>query len=284
MERRTLLANIPLFESIDEADLEALTKRLEPRSFKQGANVFREGESGATMFIIEEGAIDVHVGEGKANVVLRSLFAGQYFGELSLFDGAPRSATATVMKDCVLLALDRDDFVEFVNKHPHAAVRIMAEMAERMRATNTLMSRQVSRNISVEADDSLTFGQRVADRVASFGGSWTFIGTFALIMAVWMCFNSIRGDKAFDAYPFILLNLVLSSLAALQAPVIMMSQNRQASKDKLLAQNDYEVNLKSEMGIEVLIKGQAELLAKVALLERRLEAPQRAANQPFVTG
>jgi uncharacterized membrane protein len=142
-------------------------------------------------------------------------------------------------------------------------------MSERLRQTNELMSRQVSRNVLEEEAEALTFGQRIADRVAAFGGSWPFIGVFGAIMVVWMGLNIARLSN-FDPYPFILLNLGLSTVAALQAPIIMMSQNRQSMKDKLLAENDYQVNLKAEMEISALLRGQAELIARVALVERIL--------------
>ena len=211
--------------------------------------------------------MEISYGEGRGRVVLSTLYNGQYFGELSLFDGAPRSATATAMKRSRLVRLDRDDLVDFVNKNPAAALRIIAEMSERLRQTNELMSRQVLRNVLEEEEEHLTMGRRVADHMAAFGGSWPFIFIFAVIMVVWMAINVIAFVH-FDPYPFILLNLVLSTLAAIQAPVIMMSQNRQASKDKLLAANDYQVNLKAEMEISTLMRGQAEMLARLAFLER----------------
>jgi CRP/FNR family transcriptional regulator, cyclic AMP receptor protein len=263
-----LLKNLPLFGSLMHDDLEALSKRLEHCTFDAGAVIFRQGDEGGRLYIIEDGEVEISYGEDKGTVTLATLFAGQYFGELSLLDGEPRSATATAVKACKLVALDREDFVEFLTKDPDAALLILAETADRMRQTNALFSRQVSRNVLEEAEERVTFGQYIADRVASFGGSWTFIGLFSLVMAIWMTANELHG-VTFDPFPFILLNLVLSTLAALQAPVIMMSQNRQASKDKLLAQNDYQVNLKSEIGIESLLKGQAELRARLALLERR---------------
>ncbi|HEV2721735.1 MAG TPA: DUF1003 domain-containing protein, partial [Thermoanaerobaculia bacterium] len=194
-------------------------------------------------------------------------FAGEYFGELSLFDRAPRSATATATRASRLIRLDRDDLVDFVNNSPAAALRIIGEMSERLRRTNELMSRQVSRNVLEEAEERLTFGQRIADKVASFGGSWPFILIFMVIMIVWIGMNVVALAR-FDPYPFILLNLVLSTVAAIQAPIIMMSQNRQASKDKLLAENDYQVNMKAEMEIEAMLRNQAELIARVALIER----------------
>jgi uncharacterized membrane protein len=268
MEHATLLASIPLFESMSRADVDALASQLEQRTCKKDEVVFRQGDAGDRLFIIHDGAVVISRGEGRARVDLTTLSNGQYFGELSLFDGGPRSATATARRDTTLLVLERREFQEFLEKTPKAAPAIMAEMASRMRQTNELMARQVSPNVLEEADEKLSFGERIADQVAAFGGSWPFIGFFSLVMAVWMTWNVMRHDGGFDPYPFILLNLVLSTLAALQAPVIMMSQNRQAAKDKLLAENDYLVNLKSEMGIHQLLEGQSELLARVALLER----------------
>jgi CRP/FNR family transcriptional regulator, cyclic AMP receptor protein len=270
LSHEDLLANIALFESLTDDDLAALSKRLESASYAAGEVIFRQGDEGSSLFVIEDGAVEISHGEGKTKVCLATLFTGQYFGELSLFDGAPRSATATALKDSRLIRLDRDDMVDFVNKNPQAALRIIAEMSERLRQTNELMSRQVSRNVLEEAEEQLTFGQRVADRVAAFGGSWPFIIIFGAIMLLWMGANVVLLTRPFDPYPFILLNLALSTVAAIQAPIIMMSQNRQASKDKLLAENDYQVNLKAEMEIEALLRGQAELLARLALVERQV--------------
>jgi len=269
MTRQELLANIPLFESLTPEDLDALAKRMEDADYNEGDVVFKQGDKGESLFLIDDGAVEISYGEGRGRVVLSTLFPGQYFGELSLFDGAPRSATAMATKRSRLMRLDRDDIVDFVNKNPSAALRIIAEMSERLRQTNELMSRQVSRNVLEEEEESLTFGARIADRVAAFGGSWPFIFIASAIMIGWMAVNVVLAAK-FDPYPFILLNLVLSSIAALQAPIIMMSQNRQSTKDKLLAQNDYQVNLKAELEISALLRGQAEMLARLQMLERTL--------------
>ena len=288
MTRQELLASIPLFESLTAEDLDALARRLEDSEFASGDVIFSQGDEGSSLFLIEDGAVEISYGEGKGKVTLASLYNGQYFGELSLFDGSPRSATAVALKKSRLIRLDRDDIVDFVNKNPAAALRIIAEMSERLRQTNELMSRQVSRNVLEEEEEQLTLGQRVADKVAAFGGSWPFIFLFSVIMTVWMVIN-IAKFTDFDPYPFILLNLCLSTVAALQAPVIMMSQNRQSSKDKLLAENDYQVNLKAEMEITALLRGQAEILARLAFLERTVTrraqldtANGQTAKQPIV--
>jgi uncharacterized membrane protein len=269
MERQALLRHMPLFESLAPDELAALAMRLEEREVAVGVDVFRAGDSGATLFLIQDGAVDISTGEGQKRTILASLFAGQFFGELSLLDGSPRSATATAVKNSVLLALDRADFLAVLSSKPGAATKILAEMAERLRQTNALFSQLVSRDVLEEHDEKATIGQRVADAVAAFGGSWSFILLFAFVMGTWMSFNAWRAADAFDPFPFILLNLALSTCAALQAPVIMMSQNRQAATDKLLAQNDYLVNLKAELGIQQMLKGQSELHARLAMLERQ---------------
>ena len=278
MSRQELLASVPLFESLTEDDLATLTNRFEEESFEAAEPIFQQGDSGSSLYIVEDGEVEIAYGSGHAKVVLATLFPGQYFGELSLFDGAPRSATATATKASRLIRLDRDDLVEFVHRNPAAALRIIAEMGERLRQTNELMSRQVSRNVLEEAEEKLTVGQRVADKVATFGGSWPFIILFGVVMSIWMMINVV-GMTKFDPYPFILLNLVLSTLAGIQAPIIMMSQNRQAAKDKLLAQNDYQVNLKAELEIAALLRGQSELLARVAMLEAMLTRRPAAPSQ-----
>jgi CRP/FNR family cyclic AMP-dependent transcriptional regulator len=267
MDSISLLGSLNLFESLEAEDLGALASRLETIRFEPEGVVFRHGEAGGSLFIIQEGTVDISHPSGTGSMHLATLVPGEYFGELSLFDGEPRSATAQAVTPCVLLALDRDDFIEFARKNPGSAIAIMAELARRIRQTNTALTSRVSRNVLKEEAEKLTFGQRVADRVASFGGSWTFIGAFATMMALWMAYNVVT-KTAFDPYPFILLNLMLSTLAALQAPVIMMSQNRQVAKDKLLAENDYRVNLKAELGIESLFNGQAEIATRVAALEK----------------
>lgn len=270
MDRVLLLRNIPLFESMEEDDLGALVARLREVRFEAGATVFSQGDEGDAMYLIEEGSVDIVAGTAKQQVTLASLFKQQYFGELSLLDGAPRSAMAVAARDTVLLALDRDDFVDFVKRRPEAALSIMHEIGERIRATNEAMTRTVTRNVLEEEEGKLSLGARVADKVAAFGGSWPFIFIFGGFMVSWMLWNSLAGGLAFDPLPFMFLNLFLSTIAALQAPVIMMSQNRQSSKDKALAVNNFQVNLKNEVAIDKIIRGQSELVQRLSALEQRL--------------
>ncbi|HEU4732788.1 MAG TPA: DUF1003 domain-containing protein [Kofleriaceae bacterium] len=275
MDRIELLKTIPLFESLEYDDLCALGNRLRDVSIEAGQTVFAQGDEGDAMYVIEDGAVDIVAGSGRQKVILASLFKQQYFGELSLLDGAPRSASAVASRATHLLALDRDDFVEFIKNRPDAALSIMHEVGERIRATNELMTRTVTRNVLEEEDQKLTMGERVADMVAAFGGSWPFIFLFGGFMAVWMLWNSLATQPlAFDPLPFMFLNLFLSTLAALQAPIIMMSQNRQAAKDKALAVNDFQINLKNEMSIDKIVRTQTEVLQRLASLEQRLATPR----------
>src|SRR5258705_9363793 len=174
----------------------------------------------------------------------------------------PASKTAAAISDTELHRLSSDDFQDFLMKHPDVAIDVICEIGARMRQTNMLVSQRVTRNINVEMESRSTIGQRIADRVASFGGSWTFIIIYLSFLVTWMAFNTFvlvhygHGEEGaqFDAYPYILLNLMLSMTAALQAPIIMMSQNRAAEKDRLAAEQDFKVNLKSELMLEELMR------------------------------
>src|SRR5262249_16798730 len=180
--REGLLSNIALFESLTEDDLAALSQRVETVVYEPGDVIFEQGDEGSSLFVVEEGAVEISYGEGRARVVLAPLFTGQYFGELSLFDGSPRSATATASKRSRLIRLDRDDLVDFVNKNPDAALRIIAEMSERLRQTNELMSRQVSRNLLEEEEEHMGLGARVAGCVGAFGGTGPLMFLVSAIM------------------------------------------------------------------------------------------------------
>jgi CRP/FNR family transcriptional regulator, cyclic AMP receptor protein len=272
MDRIELLKTIPLFESLELEDLTTLAGKLQSSTVENGTDIFAQGDQGDAMYLIEDGVVDIIVGQGKQKVILTSLFKQQYFGELSLLDGAPRLATARTSRDSVLLALEREDFVEFIKRRPEAALSIMHECGERIRATNELMTRTVTRNVIEEEDRKLSIGDRVADKVASFGGSWPFIFLFMGFMGVWMVWNSLGDPYAFDPLPFMFLNLFLSTIAALQAPVIMMSQNRQSEKDKALAVNGFQVNLKNEVSIDKMLRGQMELVQRLGQLEQRIAA------------
>jgi uncharacterized membrane protein len=262
----TMIAEVPIFGLLDDEEREALAEMMGSREFKQDETVFHAGDPGGELFILRTGRVELFVESTEGNkIVLSENERGDVIGELSFLDGGPRTATAIAREDTQMLVLDRERLLDFIDKHPHAAMDVLTVIGRRLRATDELLRTQVSRNPNIEEQERLTFGQRIADKVASFGGSWTFITIFGVILAIWVLLNSSALlAKHFDPYPYILLNLFLSMLAAIQAPVIMMSQNRQAAKDRLKSDLDYEVNLKAEMEV-------AHLHRKVDHIYERLE-------------
>ncbi len=249
-----MLAEVPLFSLLDEQERVSLAEVLEKKHFEKGDTIFHYGDPGDCLYLVRQGRVQVFVENYEGDkIILAENEPGDLFGEISLLDGGARTATAVAVEDTEALTLNQDNLQEFLTRHPSAALDLLAVMGRRLRATDELLRTQVSRNINEEEEERLTFGERVADRVATFGGSWTFILLFGAFLMGWMFLNAyILTTEAFDSFPFILLNLLLSTLAALQAPVIMMSQNRQSFKDRLRADMDYQVNLKAELEIAQL--------------------------------
>jgi CRP/FNR family transcriptional regulator, cyclic AMP receptor protein len=262
----TMIGEVPIFGLLDDEEREALAQMMNSRDFKQGETVFHYGDPGGEIFILRSGHVELFVENTDGEkIVLAENDQGDVIGELSFLDGGPRTATAVAREDTQMLCLDRVRLLDFIEKHPHAAMDVLTVIGRRLRATDELLRTQVSRNPNVEEEERLTFGQRVADKVATFGGSWTFIIIFGVILGIWVILNSAAlFVRHFDPYPYILLNLFLSMIASVQAPVIMMSQNRQASKDRLKSDLDYEVNLKAEMEV-------AHLHRKVDHIYERIE-------------
>jgi CRP/FNR family cyclic AMP-dependent transcriptional regulator len=248
-----MLAEVPVFSLLDAQERSTLAELLETEHFKEGDYIFHLGDAGHSLYIVLNGRTQVYVENTEGEkIVLAQNEPGDVFGEISLLDGGPRTATAIAIENTELLRLDRESLQELVSKHPHAALDLLTVMGRRLRSTDELLRSHVSRNANEEEEDRMTFSQRIADHVASFGGSWTFIIIFLIGMIAWMTINTAVLHRAFDPFPFILLNLVLSCLAALQAPVIMMSQNRQSSKDRLKSDLDYQVNMKAELEVAQL--------------------------------
>jgi uncharacterized membrane protein len=275
------LMAISLFKDLSPEALEKMSSLLDNVSFKTGEIIFHEHDKGDALYVVHSGKVRIWVhDEDGRDVTLAELAPGDFFGEVSVLDGGERSANATVTAAGLLHRLTRQDFDEFLLAHPQAALEVIRGITSRLRQTNLLVSQRVTRNVNDEMAERLTFGQRIADKVAAFGGSWTFIVIFSTLLVIWMGFNTFvlarmgKGDNGaqFDPYPYILLNLVLSSLAAFQAPVIMMSQNRAAEKDRLAVDQDYHVNLKSELMLEELIRKTRAQDTEIEHLVRALNA------------
>lgn len=256
MSTEAILSEVPIFSLLDDQERSDLIKLLKPRQFKAGVRIFRTGDPAVALYVIRTGLIRILIEtyEGE-EVHVMDLEPGDVVGEVSFLDGGPRTATAEVAEDADLLEFDRKELLQFVTQHPHAAIDLLTVMGHRLRKTDELLRTRVTRNANIEEEERLTLGDRIADKVASFGGSWKFIISFALVLLAWVVTNTIILEKhPFDPYPFILLNLFLSMLAAIQAPVIMMSQNRQAAKDRLKSDLDYQIDTKAELEIAHLHK------------------------------
>jgi uncharacterized membrane protein len=279
------LSQVPLFKLLDRTELENLAESVDQVSFKEGDYIFHEHDLGDALYVVETGAVRIWVrDEDVQEVTLSELKPGEFFGELAVLDSGERSANATAMTDTILHRLRREDFHDFLLKYPHASVDVLREITARLRQTNQLVSQRVTRNINREMEEQMTLGQRVADKVASFGGSWTFIFIYCSFLIGWMALNTFLlarlgsgpDGAQWDPYPYILLNLMLSMTAALQAPIIMMSQNRAGEKDRLAAEQDFKVNLKSELMLEELVRRDRERTRQIDQMMKLMKPPQQA--------
>jgi len=282
------LARVPLFKRLEPHELERLAQEIDQVNYKAGETIFNEHDRGDALYILERGAVRIWVyDEDVKDVTLAELKPGEFFGELAVLDRGERSSSATAIVDSHLHRLSSDDFQHFLLEHPDCAIDVICEIGARMRQTNLLVSQRAARNINVQMEERATLGQRVADRVAAFGGSWTFILIYGSFLILWMAANTFllayvgrsENGAQFDPYPYILLNLMLSMTAAMQAPIIMMSQNRAAEKDRLAAEQDFKVNLKSELMLEELIRKQRARDAQMDQLNSALAALQKSQSR-----
>ena len=248
------LRSVPLFASLDDGAARHLRSLLLVHNVKRDTAIFRAGDAGDSLCLIESGRVRISVtDEDSKRAVLAELAEGDFFGEIALIDGEPRSADATAIEDARLAVLSREDFLGFVRGNPDVAMEMISAISNRLRRTDEILRRRVSRNFNEEEDAQKTLASRMADMIAEFGGSWKFIGASATLLIAWMILNTwvLRG-AAFDPSPYILLNLMLAIMGGLQAPIILMSQNRQSDKDRLRSDLDYRVNLKNELSLTEL--------------------------------
>ncbi len=254
------LREVPLFSEMDEQEVAGIRAIMDEMKFKAGQVIIREGEVGNLFYVITEGEVEITIRDaGGSELVLHKAGPGDFFGELSMLTNEPRSARVRALENLTTLALERDDFFEFLRTHTHAAIDVMVELGGRLRENDRIFRSMVSRNVNEVEEERLTLGQRVADRVADTIGSWPFIIIQSIILVFWIALNITAWINHWDPYPFILLNLMLSFQAAYAGPVIMMSQNRQSSKDRLAAEIDHQVNTKAELEINNLMLRMDEL-------------------------
>jgi len=269
-----LFRSIPMFEGLDDDDLQLLAASVTPRPYAAGQLVFNQGDPGSEMFIVARGHVNIHLpGDGSRRVSLKDITRGEYFGELALFDDKPRSASALATTDAVLLELSRKTLSSYLERRPRAAMAILRTMAERLRETNAMLSERAAKNVVKEIEQNLTWANRLADRVAALNGSWAFIVGLLGLTIGWTAVN-IPGvlEHPFDGFPYVFFNLLLAILVALQGPLIVMSQNRQTLKDRAQAETDFKVNLKNEVNIETILRELGEFRAES---NRRLEVLEK---------
>ncbi len=251
-----ILRRVPLFALLDDEETAVLAAQVEVKTFTPRQRIWKIGDPGGRAYVLVSGAVRVTtVDEDQQEVMVDQPAEGEFFGFASMLDQTPHQTDAVAVEESVCLEVDRDDIAILLQRKPHAGMDMLTVLGRQFHASQQLVRVRASRNPNDVIEEDMTFGERIADRVASFGGSWTFIITFAAghYASTPPSMSSCEG-KAWDPYPFILLNLFLSMLAAIQAPVIMMSQNRQDTKDRLRGELDYDVNRRAESEIQGLAR------------------------------
>ncbi len=248
-----ILKNVSLFTLLDDDETAVLAAQVEVRKFAPRQRIYKLGDAGERAYVVVSGAVEVTtVVEDQQEVLLDSPSAGDFFGFASMIDESTHATSAMALEETVCIEVDRHDILTLLQVKPHAGLDMMAVLGRQFHATQQLVRGRAARNPNEIIEEQTTTGDRIADDVASFGGSWKFIITFGVVLVVYTAINITLGKYAWDPYPFILLNLFLSMLAAIQAPVIMMSQNRQDKKDRVRGELDFDVNRRAEAEIHLL--------------------------------
>ena len=273
MQTAELLASVPLFKLLDAGERADLERAFERQTITAGEKIFSFGEPGDSLYIVGTGEVELFVKDNAgAKIVLAVAGPGELFGELSLFDGGARTANAVCLEDATLFVLDREDLLAFLRKHPDASLDLLTTMGQRIRSADELLRRRVSKNINEEMEIRSTTMEKIADLIAEFSGSIPFLILNAAWFVLWIVWNVFPGVPHFDPYPFGFLTMVVSLEAIFLSIFVLVSQNRQAAKDRLRADAEYEVNLKAELEITHLHEKvdllTEELLARLPRRER----------------
>jgi CRP/FNR family transcriptional regulator, cyclic AMP receptor protein len=273
----TILRQVPLFALLDDEETAVLAGQVEVKKFAPRQRIYKIGEPGDRAYVLVSGSVRVTiVDEDHQEVVVDQPVPGEFFGFASMLEQTPHQTTATAQDESVCIEVDRHDISVLLERKPHAGMDMLTVLGRQFHASQQLVRLRASRNPNAIIEEEETVGERIADHVASFGGSWVFIITFLVILVVYSSINVVLGHRAWDPYPFILLNLFLSMLAAIQAPIIMMSQNRQDKKDRLRSELDFDVNRRAESEIQGLASKMNMLGDKIGdvedLLRKKLEA------------
>jgi uncharacterized membrane protein len=263
-----VLKQVPLFALLDDDELAVLGAQVELKAFAARQRIYKIGDPGRKAFVIVSGAVRVStVDDDQQDVVVDEPAPGEFFGFASMLDQTPHQTNAMALEDTQCLEIGRNNIATLIQQKPHAGMDMLTVLGQQFHAAQQLVRVRAARDPNKIIEEEATFGERIADVVAGFGGSWTFIIIFLTVLVIYTIINVVLGRSAWDPYPFILLNLFLSMLAAIQAPVIMMSQNRQDTKDRLRGELDYDVNRRAETEIQALARKLNVLVDKVEDLD-----------------
>jgi uncharacterized membrane protein len=247
------LKHVPLFALLDDEETAVLAGQVELKKFAPRQRIYKMGDVAGQAYVMVSGRVRVTtLDEDHQEVVVDEPSHGEFFGFASMLEQTPHQTTAIALEESQCLEVDRHDIAVLLQRKPMAGMDMLTVLGKQFHASQQLVRVRANRNPNEVIEEKATFGQRIADRVAGFGGSWTFIIIFLSVLVIYSAVNIILGRSAWDPYPFILLNLFLSALAAIQAPVIMMSQNRQDTKDRLRSELDFDVNRRAESEIQGL--------------------------------
>ena len=267
-----ILKNVPLFSLLDDDEREVLASQVELKTFAVRQRIYKMGDASGRAYILFSGSVRVStVDDDQQEVVVDEPAEGEFFGFASMLDGTPHQTDALALTESTCIEVDRHDISVLLERKPHAGMDMLAVLGRQFHAAQQLVRVRSTRNPNEVIEEELTFGDRIADAVARFGGSWSFIILFGVVLVIYSGINVVLGKSAWDPYPFILLNLFLSMLAAIQAPVIMMSQNRQDTKDRLRGELDFDVNRRAESEIQGLSRKLNLIAEKVGDIEDFLQ-------------
>src|ERR1700728_1875729 len=247
------LRAVPLFSLLDSDELGVLASQVEIKKFAPRQRIYKIGDGDGHAYVMVSGKVRVTtVDDDHQEVVVDEPSHGEFFGFASMLEQTPHQTNATALEESVCIQVDRRDINVLLERKPHAGMDMLTVLGRQFHQSQQLVRVRASRNPNEVIEEDLTFGDRIADSVAHFGGSWSFIIICFAVLIVYVTTNVILRGAAWDPYPFILLNLFLSMLAAIQAPVIMMSQNRQNTRDRLRSELDFDVNRRAESEIQAL--------------------------------
>jgi CRP/FNR family cyclic AMP-dependent transcriptional regulator len=273
-----VLKSVPLFALLDDEETAVLAAQVDVRHFTARERIYKKGSAGGQAYVMLSGKVRVTtVDEDQQEVIVDEPACGQFFGFASMLEQSPHQTSAIALEETSCIEVSRDDIAVLLERKPHAGMDLMTTLGRQLHAAHELVRMRAGRNPNELIETESSMPERIADHVARFGGSWTFIISFGVVMVVYASINIFLRGRAWDPYPFILLNLFLSMLAAIQAPVIMMSQNRQDTKDRLRGELDYDVNRRAASDIQGLSRKLNLLDDKIDDLAEMLREPRRRA-------